>query len=168
MRVGFGYDAHRLESGRPLILGGVEIPHQAGLAGHSDADVLTHALGDALLGAVAAGDLGRHFPDSDPTYRGISSLILLARIVTVVQSRGYRPLNVDVTVVAEKPKLAPYVPQMIEKLAPILGLAPDAVSIKATSTEKMGFAGREEGIAAYAVVLVGREMEPLPGAPGLG
>jgi 2-C-methyl-D-erythritol 2,4-cyclodiphosphate synthase len=168
MRVGFGYDAHRLESGRPLILGGVEIPHQAGLSGHSDADVLTHALGDALLGAVAAGDLGRHFPDSDPAYRGISSLILLERIVTVVQSRGYRPLNVDVTVVAEAPRLAPYVPQMIDKLAPILGLAPDAVSIKATSTEKMGFAGREEGIAAYAVVLVTREMEPLPWAPGLG
>jgi 2C-methyl-D-erythritol 2,4-cyclodiphosphate synthase len=139
MRVGFGYDAHRLVPGRPLILGGVEIPYHSGLSGHSDADVLTHALGDALLGAVAAGDLGRHFPDSDPAYRGISSLILLERI-----------------------------PQMIDKLAPILGLAHDAVSIKATSTEKMGFAGREEGIAAYAVVLVAREMEPLPWAPSLG
>jgi len=168
MRVGFGYDAHRLVPGRPLILGGVEIPHHSGLSGHSDADVLTHALGDALLGAVAAGDLGRHFPDSDPAYQGISSLILLERIVTVVQSRGFRPLNVDVTVVAEQPRLAPYVPQMIDKLAPILGLAHDAVSIKATSTEKMGFAGREEGIAAYAVVLVAREMEPLPWSPSLG
>jgi 2-C-methyl-D-erythritol 2,4-cyclodiphosphate synthase len=168
MRVGFGYDAHRLVPGRPLILGGVEIPHHSGLGGHSDADVLTHALGDALLGAVAAGDLGRHFPDSDPAYRGISSLILLERIVTVVQSRGFQPLNVDVTVVAEQPRLAPYVPQMIDKLAPILGLAPDAVSIKATSTEKMGFAGREEGIAAYAVVLVARELEPLPFTPELG
>jgi 2-C-methyl-D-erythritol 2,4-cyclodiphosphate synthase len=168
MRVGFGYDAHRLVPGRPLILGGVEIPHHSGLSGHSDADVLTHALGDALLGAVAAGDLGRHFPDSDPAYRGISSLILLERIVTVVQSRGFRPLNVDVTVVAEQPRLAPYIPQMIDKLAPILGLTPDAVSIKATSTEKMGFAGREEGIAAYAVVLVAREMEPLPWSPALG
>jgi 2-C-methyl-D-erythritol 2,4-cyclodiphosphate synthase len=168
MRVGFGYDAHRLVAGRPLILGGVEISHHAGLSGHSDADVLTHALGDALLGAVAAGDLGRHFPDSDPAYRGISSLILLERIVTVVQSRGYRPLNVDVTVVAEQPRLAPYVPQMIDKLAPILGLPHEAVSIKATSTEKMGFAGREEGIAAYAVVLVARAMEPLPWAPELG
>jgi 2-C-methyl-D-erythritol 2,4-cyclodiphosphate synthase len=168
MRVGFGYDAHRLVPGRPLILGGVEIPHHSGLSGHSDADVLTHALGDALLGAVAAGDLGRHFPDSDPAYRGISSLILLERIVTVVQSRGFRPLNVDVTVVAEQPRLAPYIPQMIDKLAPILGLTPDAVSIKATSTEKMGFAGREEGIAAYAIVLVAREMEPLPWSPALG
>jgi 2-C-methyl-D-erythritol 2,4-cyclodiphosphate synthase len=168
MRVGFGYDAHRLVPGRPLILGGVEIPHHSGLSGHSDADVLTHALGDALLGAVAAGDLGRHFPDSDPAYRGISSLILLERIVTLVQSRGFRPLNVDVTVVAEQPRLAPYIPQMIDKLAPILGLTPDAVSIKATSTEKMGFAGREEGIAAYAVVLVAREMEPLPWSPALG
>ena len=154
MRVGFGYDAHRLTPGRRLVLGGVEIPHPVGLSGHSDADVLTHALGDALLGAVAAGDLGRHFPDSDPTYRGISSLILLERIMTVVQARGFQPVNVDVTVVAEQPRLAPHVPRMIDNLAPILGLAPDAVSIKATSTEKMGFAGREEGIAAYAVVLV--------------
>ena len=154
MRVGFGYDAHRLTPGRPLVLGGVEIPHPVGLSGHSDADVLTHALGDALLGAVAAGDLGRHFPDSNPAYQGISSLILLERIMTVVQARGFQPVNVDVTVVAEQPRLAPHIPLMIDNLAPILGLAPDAVSIKATSTEKMGFAGREEGIAAYAVVLV--------------
>lgn len=154
MRVGFGYDAHRLTPGRPLVLGGVEIPHPLGLKGHSDADVLTHALGDALLGAVAAGDLGRHFPDSDPAYQDISSLILLERIMTVVQSRGFQPVNVDVTVIAEQPRLAPHIPGMIDKLAPILGLAPEAVSIKATSTEKMGFAGREEGIAAYAVVLV--------------
>jgi 2-C-methyl-D-erythritol 2,4-cyclodiphosphate synthase len=168
IRVGFGYDAHRLEPGRPLILGGIEIPHHLGLKGHSDADVLTHALGDALLGAVAAGDLGRHFPDTDPAYRGISSLTLLERIMAVVQSRGYQPMNVDITVVAEKPRLAPYVPQMIDKLAPILGLAPEAVSIKATSTEKMGFAGREEGIAAYAVVLVATEFPPLPFSPELG
>lgn len=157
MRVGFGYDAHRLVPGRPLILGGVEIPHALGLSGHSDADVLTHALGDALLGAVAAGDLGRHFPDSDPAYQGISSLILLERIMAVVRSRGYRPVNVDVTVVAEKPRLAPHVPTMIDNLAPILGLPSGAVSIKATTTEKMGFTGREEGIAAYAVVLVEKE-----------
>jgi 2-C-methyl-D-erythritol 2,4-cyclodiphosphate synthase len=156
MRVGFGYDAHRLTPDRPLILGGVEIPHHAGLMGHSDADVLTHALGDALLGAVAAGDLGRHFPDSDPAYRGISSLVLLRRIVALVRARGYEPLNVDITVVAEQPRLAPHIPRMIDNLAPILGLAPDAVSIKATSTEKMGFAGREEGMAAYAVVLVAK------------
>lgn len=156
MRVGFGYDAHRLTPGRPLILGGVEIPHSAGLSGHSDADVLTHALGDALLGAVAAGDLGRHFPDTDPAYRGISSLILLERIVALVRARGYEPVNVDLTVVAEQPRLAPHVPKMIDNLAHILGLAPDAVNIKATSTEKMGFAGREEGMAAYAVVLVAK------------
>jgi len=162
MRVGFGYDAHRLVPDRPLILGGVEIPYPLGLSGHSDADVLTHALGDALLGAVAAGDLGSHFPDTDPAFRGISSLTLLERIVAVVASRGYKPSNVDVTVVAERPKLAPHIPPMIEKLAPILGLDPDAVSIKATSTEKMGFAGREEGIAAYAVVLVARESPDLP------
>ncbi len=154
MRIGFGYDAHRLAPGRPLILGGVEIPHPLGLSGHSDADVLTHALGDALLGAVAAGDLGRHFPDNDPAYQGISSLILLERIVAVVQSRGFQPVNADITVVAEQPRLAPHIPRMIDHLAPILGLAPEALSIKATSTEKMGFAGREEGIAAYAVVLV--------------
>jgi 2-C-methyl-D-erythritol 2,4-cyclodiphosphate synthase len=154
MRIGFGYDAHRLVPGRPLILGGVEITHPLGLSGHSDADVLTHALGDALLGAVAAGDLGRHFPDNDPAYQGISSLILLERIVTVVQSRGFQPVNADITVVAEQPRLAPHIPRMIDHLAPILGLAPEALSIKATSTEKMGFAGREEGIAAYAVVLV--------------
>jgi len=156
MRIGFGYDAHRLVPGRPLILGGVEIPYALGLSGHSDADVLTHALGDALLGAVAAGDLGSHFPDQDPAYKGISSLILLERIVAVVQSRGFRPVNVDVTVVAENPRLAPHVPKMIENLAPILGLPPEAVSLKATTTEKMGFTGREEGIAAYAVVLVAR------------
>ncbi len=154
MRVGFGYDAHRLTPGRLLVLGGVEIPHPQGLRGHSDADVLTHALGDALLGAVAAGDLGRHFPDSDPAYKDISSLILLERIMAVVQSRGYQPVNVDVTVVAEEPRLAPHITRMIDNLAPILGLAPEALNIKATSTEKMGFAGREEGIAAYAVVLV--------------
>jgi 2-C-methyl-D-erythritol 2,4-cyclodiphosphate synthase len=156
MRVGFGYDAHRLTPDRPLILGGVEIPHQAGLMGHSDADVLTHALGDALLGAVAAGDLGRHFPDADPALRGISSLVLLERIVALVRARGYEPVNVDITIVAERPRLAPHIPRMIDNLAPILALAPDAVSIKATSTEKMGFAGREEGMAAYAVVLVAK------------
>ncbi len=156
MRVGFGYDAHRLTPGRRLVLGGVEIPHPLGLSGHSDADVLTHALGDALLGAVAAGDLGRHFPDSDPAFKDISSLILLERIMTVVQSRGFQPVNVDVTVVAEQPRLAPHVPKIIDNLAPILGLPPEAINIKATSTEKMGFAGREEGIAAYAVVLVNK------------
>ena len=154
MRVGFGYDAHRLVSGRPLILGGVEIAHHAGLSGYSDADVLSHAIGDALLGAVGAGDLGAHFPDTDPAYKGISSLILLERIMAVVRDKGFCPVNVDAAVVAQAPRLAPHIPHMIDRLAPILGLPPEAVNIKATTTEKMGFAGREEGIAAYAVVLV--------------
>jgi 2-C-methyl-D-erythritol 2,4-cyclodiphosphate synthase len=154
LRVGLGYDAHRLVKGRPLILGGVEIPHHLGLSGHSDADVLTHAIGDALLGAVGAGDLGRHFPDTDPVYKGISSLVLLERIMAVVRERGYRPVNVDATLVAQAPRLAPYLPRMMERLAPILGLPPADVNLKATTTEQMGFAGREEGIASYAVVLV--------------
>ena len=154
MRIGLGFDAHPLVPGRPLILGGVEIPYHLGLLGHSDADVLTHAIGDALLGAVGAGDLGTHFPDRDPAYKDISSLILLQRIMKLVLDRGFRPVNVDATVVAQKPRLAPHIPEMIAKLAPILGLALEEVNSKATTTEKMGFTGREEGIAAYAVVLV--------------
>jgi 2-C-methyl-D-erythritol 2,4-cyclodiphosphate synthase len=154
MRVGQGLDAHRLVSGRPLILGGVTIPYPLGLLGHSDADVLSHAIGDALLGAAGLGDLGRHFPDSDPAYKNISSLVLLARIVALVEERGFRVVNVDATVVAEQPRLAPHVPDMIANLAPILGVAPEDVSLKATSMEKMGFTGRGEGIAALAVVLL--------------
>ncbi|MGO8761272.1 MAG: 2-C-methyl-D-erythritol 2,4-cyclodiphosphate synthase [Desulfobaccales bacterium] len=154
MRVGLGYDAHRLAAGRPLILGGVEIPHAQGLLGHSDADVLAHAIGDALLGAVGAGDLGSHFPDKDPAYKDISSLILLERIMAVVRDRGFAPVNVDATIVAQAPRLAPHIPEMQTKLAPILGLAPTDVNIKATTTEQMGFTGRGEGMAAYAVVLV--------------
>jgi len=154
LRIGMGYDAHRLVPGRPLILGGVEIPHTLGLAGHSDADVLIHAIGDALLGAVAAGDLGRHFPDTDPAYKGISSLILLAKIVALVHDRGYRVGNVDATVVAQAPKLAPHILKMITCLAPVLQIQPEALNIKATTTEGMGFTGQGEGIAASAVVLV--------------
>ncbi len=154
MRVGQGYDAHRLVEGHPLILGGVAIPYHLGLLGHSDADVLSHAIGDALLGAVAAGDLGTHFPDRDPAFKDISSLILLARIMEIVRQRGYRPVNVDATVVAQAPRLVPHFPKMIEKLSPVLGLAPADINLKATSTEHMGFAGRGEGIAVYAVVLV--------------
>lgn len=157
-RVGLGYDAHRLVTGRPLILGGVEIPFDLGLAGHSDADVLTHAIGDALLGAVAAGDLGRHFPDRDPAYKGISSLILLARIVTVVQARGYRVGNVDATVVAQAPRLAPHIPEMVTRLAPILQISPENLNIKATTTEGLGFTGRGEGMAAYAVAMVEKQI----------
>ena len=154
MRVGLGYDAHRLVAGRPLILGGVEIPYHLGLAGHSDADVLAHAIGDALLGAVAAGDLGRHFPDSDPAYKNISSLILLEKIMEVVKAKNFRPVNVDAVIVAEAPRLAPHFPGMIARLAPILELSLEDINLKATTTEQMGFAGKGEGIAAYAVVLV--------------
>ena len=154
MRVGLGYDAHRLVAGRPLILGGVEIPHAQGLLGHSDADVLSHAIGDALLGAVGAGDLGTHFPDRDPAYKDISSLILLERIMLIVRDRGFQPVNVDATLVAQQPRLAPHIPAMQAKLAPILGLMPAEVNVKATTTELMGFTGRGEGMAAYAVVLV--------------
>jgi 2-C-methyl-D-erythritol 2,4-cyclodiphosphate synthase len=154
VRVGLGYDAHRLVTGRPLILGGVEIPHTQGLLGHSDADVLSHAIGDALLGAVGAGDLGTHFPDRDPAYKDISSLILLERITRLVRDRGLVPVNVDATIVAQQPRLAPHIPEMKAKLAAVLGLTPDDVNIKATTTEHMGFAGRGEGMAAYAVVLV--------------
>jgi 2-C-methyl-D-erythritol 2,4-cyclodiphosphate synthase len=153
-RVGQGYDAHRLVSGRPLILGAVEIPHTLGLAGHSDADVLIHAIGDALLGAVGAGDLGRHFPDTDPAYKGISSLILLQKIVALVHDRGYQVGNVDATVVAQAPKLAPHIPQMISRLAPVLQIDPGNLNIKATTTEGMGFTGQGQGMAASAVVLV--------------
>jgi 2-C-methyl-D-erythritol 2,4-cyclodiphosphate synthase len=156
VRVGLGYDAHQLVPGRPLILGGVEIPHSLGLLGHSDADVLSHAIGDALLGAVGAGDLGTHFPDRDPAYKDISSLILLERIMRLVRDRGFQPVNVDATIVAQEPRLAPHIPAMQAKLAPILGLTPAGVNVKATTTEHMGFAGRGEGIAAYAVVLVSR------------
>jgi 2-C-methyl-D-erythritol 2,4-cyclodiphosphate synthase len=154
MRVGLGYDAHRLEAGRPLILGGVKIPHALGLLGHSDADVLAHAIGDALLGAVGAGDLGTHFPDRDPAFKDISSLILLERIMQIVRDRGFAPQNVDATIVAQEPRLAPHIPLMQANLAPILGLTPAEVNLKATTTEHMGFAGRGEGMAAYAVVLV--------------
>jgi 2-C-methyl-D-erythritol 2,4-cyclodiphosphate synthase len=152
--VGHGYDAHRLVAGRPLILGGVEIPYHLGLEGHSDADVLSHAVGDALLGAMAAGDLGTHFPDRDPAYKGISSILLLKRIMAMVENRGLTPVNVDATIVAQRPRLAPYISQMVANLAAALGLSRDAVNVKATTTEGMGFAGREEGIAAHAVVLL--------------
>ncbi len=154
MRVGLGFDAHRLVAGRPLILGGVEITFHLGLEGHSDADVLSHAIGDAVLGAVGAGDLGTHFPATDPEYRNISSLVLLARIMELAETRGFRPVNVDAVVVTEAPRLAPHFPRMVENLAAVLGLAPEAINLKATTTEKMGFTGRGEGIAAYAVVLV--------------
>lgn len=154
MRVGFGYDVHPFVSGRPLILGGIRIPYLLGLKGHSDADVLTHAICDALLGAVAEGDIGKHFPDTDPQYRDIKSLILLKKVLTKVREKGFRPINVDATIVAEKPKLADTIPRMVKEVAEVLEMETGRVNVKATTTEGLGFTGREEGIAAYAVVLV--------------
>ncbi len=154
MRIGFGYDVHAFVEGRALVLGGVTIPHTQGLLGHSDADVLLHAISDALLGAAALGDIGRHFPDSDPTYEGISSLILLERVMNILRSAGYTVSNVDSTLVLQRPRLAPFVPRMTEEISRAMGLPVSRVSVKATTTEKLGFTGREEGIAAYAVVLI--------------
>ncbi len=154
IRAGTGYDVHAFAEGRPLVLGGVTIPHERGLQGHSDADVLSHAIGDAMLGAAGLGDIGIHFPDDDARYRGISSLVLLQRIVDALGESGYTISNVDATVVAERPKLSPYVSQMRSRIGKALGLPDDRVSIKATTSERLGFTGREEGIAAHAVVLI--------------
>lgn len=156
LRIGQGYDVHRLVEGRPLILGGVEIPWEKGLLGHSDADVLVHAIMDALLGAAGLGDIGRLFPDSDLQYKGISSLILLEKTVQALRREGYRPVNVDATVVAERPKLAPYIPEMRDKIARCLELPEDAVNVKATTEEGLGFTGSGAGIAAQAIALVER------------
>ncbi len=154
MKIGIGYDAHRLVRGRRLVLGGVEIPHDRGLEGHSDADALLHAICDAMLGALAMGDIGRHFPDTDSRYRGIASTELLRRVGERVARRGYRVGNIDATIVAEKPRLAPHVDAMRARIASVLGCSPEVVGIKAGSNEGMGFCGRGEGIAAMAVVLV--------------
>ena len=154
MRIGHGYDVHRFAEGRALVLGGVTVPHDRGLLGHSDADVLTHAVMDALLGAAALGDIGLHFPDSDPAYRGINSLTLLSRVGKLLAEKGYRVGNIDATVVAEEPKLRPYIDAMREKLAAALGIEPDRVSVKATTEEGLGFTGERLGIAAHAVCLL--------------
>ncbi len=154
MRVGFGYDVHSFATGRPLILGGVTIPYRFGLKGHSDADVLVHAICDALLGAIAEGDIGRHFPDTDPQYQDIQSTILLKRVMGKVKEKGFHLLNVDSTIVAQKPKLSEIIPGMVKEIARVLEIETDRVNIKATTTEGLGFTGREEGIAAYAVALV--------------
>jgi len=153
-RVGFGFDVHPLAAGRPLVLGGVTVEFERGLGGHSDADVLSHAVGEALLGALALGDLGRHFPDTDPRYRGISSLRLLRSVVELVAARGGRLVNVDATVLAQAPRLAPLLPEMAKRLADALGLEVDRVSVKAKSPEGLGLVGRQEGMAAMAVVSV--------------
>ena len=154
MRIGQGYDVHRLVEGRKLILGGVEIPYEKGLLGHSDADVLTHALMDALLGAAALGDIGQHFPDKDPQYAGADSMELLRRVCAILREAGYRVGNADCTVIAQRPKLAPFIPAMRERLAEAMGLAANQVSVKATTEEGLGFTGDGSGIAAQAIALI--------------
>lgn len=154
MRIGSGYDVHRLVEGRKLVLGGVEIPFEKGLLGHSDADVLTHAVMDALLGAVAEGDIGKHFPDTDEKYKDADSLKLLSEVSKIVENKLYVIENIDATIMAERPKLLPYVPKMVENLAGVLGLERDQVNVKATTEEGMGFVGTGEGMKAQAVVLL--------------
>lgn len=154
MRIGTGYDVHQLQEGLPLWIGGERIEHTHGLLGHSDADVLLHAICDALLGAAALGDIGKHFPDTDPQYKGISSLHLLAHVGELLKEHGYRIGNIDSTVVAQRPKLAPHIERMRRNIATTLGLDIDQVSVKATTTEHLGFEGRQEGISAQAVALI--------------
>jgi len=154
MRIGHGYDAHRLAAGERLVLGGVEVPHDKGLAAHSDGDVVLHALCDALIGAAGGGDIGKHFPDSDPRYANIDSRILLREVIATLGDQGLRVGNADLTIIAEEPRLSAYVPQMRANIAADLGVDAARVNVKATTTEKMGFVGRGEGIAAHAVVLL--------------
>ena len=154
IRIGQGLDVHQLVAGRKCIIGGVEIPHSMGLLGHSDADVLLHAICDALLGAAGLGDIGRHFPDSDAQFKGIDSRALLRRVAALVKEKGYVAGNIDATIIAEAPRMAPHIPQMVRNIAADLGLPEDQVNVKATTTETLGFSGRGEGIAAQAVCLV--------------
>ncbi|MBQ3381121.1 MAG: 2-C-methyl-D-erythritol 2,4-cyclodiphosphate synthase [Oscillospiraceae bacterium] len=154
MRIGHGYDVHRLTEGRKLILGGVEIPYEKGLLGHSDADVLTHAVMDALLGAAGLGDIGRHFPDNDDRFLGADSLLLLKEVCRLLSVKGYRVGNVDVTVIAQRPKLMQFIPEMRRNLAGVMNVDEDAVNVKATTEEKLGFTGEGLGIAAHAVALI--------------
>ena len=154
MRIGHGYDVHRLVEGRDLILGGVKIDYEKGLLGHSDADVLLHAVSDALLGAAGMGDIGRHFPDTDPKYKGADSLELLREVYRKISEKGFRVGNIDVTMIAQKPKLKDFIPQMQENIAAAVGVAPDRVNVKATTEEKLGFTGSGEGMACHAVCLL--------------
>lgn len=154
MRIGHGYDVHKLVEGRKLILGGVEIPHTLGLLGHSDADVLTHAVMDAILGAAALGDIGRHFPDTDNAFYNIDSQILLKKVMELIREKGYKVVNLDATIIAQKPKLMPYIPKMLETLSTNMELPMDSINIKATTEEHLGFTGREEGISAHCVCLL--------------
>lgn len=155
-RIGHGYDVHKLVPERGLILGGVDIPHELGLLGHSDADVLLHALMDALLGAAALGDIGKHFPDTDGAYKNISSMVLLGRVGELLKERGFAPVNADVTVIAQRPKLAPYIPRMVQNIETCLAMPAGTVNVKATTEEHLGFTGRMEGISAHAVALITR------------
>lgn len=154
LRIGHGYDVHRLTAGRRLVLGGVDIPYEKGLLGHSDADVLLHAISDALLGAAALGDIGKHFPDNDQSYKNADSLVLLSRVGEILYNAGYRPSNIDATVIAQAPKLAPYVQLMRENIAKALKTETDAISVKATTEEHLGFTGSGEGISAHAVCII--------------
>jgi 2-C-methyl-D-erythritol 2,4-cyclodiphosphate synthase len=159
MRVGIGYDVHPLVEGRRLVLGGVEIPFEAGLAGHSDADALVHAIIDALLGAASLGDIGTHFPDTDPQYKDISSLRLLRQVGDLLQNQGWRVGNIDATVVAEHPQLSSFIPQMCQMIGEALGIREEQIGVKATTSKRLGFLGKGEGIAAYAVALVEKQDE---------
>ena len=154
MRIGHGYDVHRFCEGRPLFLGGIEVPHEKGLLGHSDADVLLHAVCDALLGAAALGDIGKHFPDNDASFKNIDSKLLLQRTVALLDEKGYEVGNIDTTVIAQRPKLAPYIKDMKNCIANICRVEPDRVNVKATTEEKLGFTGREEGISAHCVCII--------------
>jgi 2-C-methyl-D-erythritol 2,4-cyclodiphosphate synthase len=157
MKIGFGYDSHRLVEGRRLVLGGMEIHHEKGLLGHSDADVLVHAICDAIIGAIGGGDIGKHFPDTDPAYLGISSLTLLHQVGVMAEERGFRVNNIDSTVILERPKLLGYTYEMASNIASVLNISADMVNVKAKTNEGMGFLGRDEGIVAFAVVTVGRK-----------
>ncbi len=159
MRVGFGYDVHRLVEGRPLILGGVDVPHERGVLGHSDGDVLAHAIADALLGAAALGDIGKHFPDTAAEWKDADSIELLARVRELIHEAGYEVVNVDATLALQRPKVRPFIDAMRTKLALALELTVEEVSVKATTTEKLGFEGREEGVSAYAVCLIERRTQ---------
>jgi 2-C-methyl-D-erythritol 2,4-cyclodiphosphate synthase len=154
MRIGHGFDVHRLVPERPLVLGGAEIPYAYGLLGHSDADVLLHAVADAMLGALGLGDIGRHFPDTDPKYKDISSMLLLEHVVSLAATHGYRVSNLDTTIIAQRPRLAPFIAEMTDNLARVCQVPSGSVNVKATTTEELGFTGRGEGISAHAVVLM--------------
>jgi 2-C-methyl-D-erythritol 2,4-cyclodiphosphate synthase len=154
LRVGFGYDVHRLQEGLPLVLGGVSIPHSKGIVAHSDGDVILHALCDALLGAAALGDIGMHFPDTDPAWKGADSSLLLKEVIRLLEEKGYQTGNIDITLRLEKPKISGFVPEMCKHISAICKVPEDAVSVKATTEEKLGFIGHEEGVAAYAVVMI--------------